>query len=116
MPTPEVQALAAHLARGWGGQIRLGTSSWHFPGWAGLVWARAYSEAVVAKHGLAAYAQHPLLGTVSLNLDQWIICWVAGLSVLLVSEIKKRVYRKALDEGEALVEPETNATPAAAAA
>ena len=46
-----------------------------------------------------------LLGTVSLTFDQWVICWVAGLSVLLVSEIKKRVYRKPLDEGEALVEP-----------
>jgi len=59
--------LAAHLAQGWGGQIRLGTSSWHFPGWAGLVWAGAYSEAMVARHGLAAYARHPLLGTVSLD-------------------------------------------------
>jgi Ca2+-transporting ATPase len=57
-----------------------------------------------------------LLGTVSLTFDQWVICWVAGLSVLLVSEIKKRVYRKPLDEGEALVEPENGATPAAAAA
>lgn len=59
--------MSAHLAQGWGRQIRLGTSSWYFPGWAGLVWARSYSEAAVVKHGLAAYAQHPLLGTVSLD-------------------------------------------------
>jgi len=67
VPTPEVLDLSAHLARAWGRQIRLGTSSWYFPGWAGLVWARSYSEAAVVKHGLAAYAQHPLLGTVSLD-------------------------------------------------
>lgn len=67
MPTPEVLALSAHLAQGWGRQVRLGTSSWYFPGWAGLVWARSYSEAAVVKHGLPAYAQHPLLGTVSLD-------------------------------------------------
>lgn len=67
VPTPELRSLSAHLAQGWGRQIRLGTSSWYFPGWAGLVWARSYSEAAVVKHGLAAYAQHPLLGTVSLD-------------------------------------------------
>ena len=65
--TPEILDLSARLAQGWGRQIRLGTSSWYFPGWAGLVWARSYSEAAVVKHGLAAYAQHPLLGTVSLD-------------------------------------------------
>lgn len=57
VPTPEVQALAVHLAQGWSGQIRLGTSSWHFPGWGGLVWAGSYSEALVARQGLAAYAR-----------------------------------------------------------
>lgn len=65
--TPELRSLAARLAQGGGCQVRLGTSSWNFPGWAGLVWARKYSEAAVVKHGLAAYAQHPLLGTVSLD-------------------------------------------------
>jgi Ca2+-transporting ATPase len=57
-----------------------------------------------------------LLGTVSLTFEQWLICWAVGLSIIVVSEIKKRVYRKPLDEGEALVEPENGATPAAAAA
>lgn len=63
----EVHELAARLATRWGGRLHLGTSSWHFPGWAGLVWDRAYPEASLSQHGLAAYAQHPLLRTVSLD-------------------------------------------------
>lgn len=47
--------------------LRLGTSSWSFPGWAGLVWDQPYTEAKLAKQGLAAYSQHPLLRTVSLD-------------------------------------------------
>jgi uncharacterized protein YecE (DUF72 family) len=47
--------------------LRLGTSSWNFPGWAGLVWDGDYAEAVLSKQGLSAYAQHPLLRTVSLD-------------------------------------------------
>jgi uncharacterized protein YecE (DUF72 family) len=66
-PTPEVQWLAAALRQRWGHRVRLGTSSWFFPGWAGLVWAREYSEATIARHGLAAYSQHPLMDTVSLD-------------------------------------------------
>ena len=45
--------------------VHLGTSSWSFPGWQGLVWRRdagtAYSESQLARHGLSAYARHPLL-------------------------------------------------------
>ncbi len=47
--------------------VHLGTSSWHFPGWAGLVWSGDYAESKLSKEGLAAYAAHPLLGTVSLD-------------------------------------------------
>ena len=52
-------------------RIRLGTSSWSFPGWTGLVYAarngRPATEQVLARHGLAAYARHPLFRTVSLD-------------------------------------------------
>ena len=34
--------------------LRLGTSSWSFPGWEGLVWDRSASQRVLARHGLAA--------------------------------------------------------------
>lgn len=47
--------------------IRLGTSSWAFPGWAGLVYAREESAQQLSRHGLRAYAEHPLLRTVGLD-------------------------------------------------
>lgn len=62
-PQAEWAALAAQLSP----QIRLGTSSWNFPGWAGLVWDREYAETQLSREGLAAYAAHPLLRTVSLD-------------------------------------------------
>ena len=60
---PAWQALAKSLPA----SLRLGTSSWFFPGWTGLVWDREYAQSALSKHGLAAYAQHPLLRTVSLD-------------------------------------------------
>ena len=62
-PTPDNIELAAALPR----LAYLGTSSWTFPGWNGLVWGGDYSDAQLSKHGLAAYAQHPLLRCVSLD-------------------------------------------------
>jgi uncharacterized protein YecE (DUF72 family) len=41
--------------------VRLGTSSWTFPGWSGIVWAGAPSARDLVSDGLAAYAAHPLL-------------------------------------------------------
>ena len=64
---PELQALAQRLQQRYGGRLYLGTSSWYFPGWAGLVWGRELPERTVVQHGLPAYAQHPLLNTVSLD-------------------------------------------------
>src|SRR5690606_35768246 len=48
-------------------RIRLGTSSWSFPGWAGIVYDRPHSEQALARDGLAAYARHPLLRAVSID-------------------------------------------------
>lgn len=62
-PDPDQLALAAQLPA----SLRLGTSSWSFPGWAGQVWADRHDEATLAREGLAAYARHPLLRTVSLD-------------------------------------------------
>ncbi len=47
--------------------IRLGTSSWFFPGWRGLVYDGVHPQTALSKKGLAAYAQLPLLRTVSLD-------------------------------------------------
>ncbi len=59
----EVGALASALPAG----LRLGTCSWSFPGWAGLVYASRTSPTQLARHGLGAYARHPLLRTVSVD-------------------------------------------------
>lgn len=63
--TPEgsLQALASQLPAG----LHLGTSSWNFPGWKGLVWDGDHSESTLSRHGLAAYSGHPVLRTVSLD-------------------------------------------------
>jgi hypothetical protein len=47
--------------------LRLGTSSWSYPGWAHLVWDGEYAETALSKNGLAALARHPLFRTVSLD-------------------------------------------------
>ncbi len=59
----ELAAAAARLPRA----LRMGTSSWSFPGWEGLVYDRRAPETVLARHGLAAYAHHPLLRTVGVD-------------------------------------------------
>ena len=47
--------------------IRLGTSSWFFPGWRGLVYDGVHPQTTLSRKGLAAYAEIPLLRTVSLD-------------------------------------------------
>ncbi len=59
----DVESLAAR----WRDRVHWGTSSWHFPGWAGIVYQRAYAAATLTRDGLAAYAAHPLLNAVSLD-------------------------------------------------
>jgi len=59
----ELHALAQRLPP----RVYLGTSSWSFPGWEGLVYARAYPKASLAREGLRAYAQQPLLRAVGLD-------------------------------------------------
>ena len=48
-------------------ELRLGTSSWSFPGWEGIVYDRRVSQQTLSSHGLTAYAQHPLLRTVGVD-------------------------------------------------
>jgi uncharacterized protein YecE (DUF72 family) len=48
-------------------RLRLGTSSWSFPGWAGAVYDREVPDTRLARQGLAAYARHPLFRTVGLD-------------------------------------------------
>lgn len=47
--------------------LRLGTSSWSFVGWNGIVYAEGTKQNRLARGGLHAYAQHPLLRTVGID-------------------------------------------------
>ena len=60
---PELVELALRMPPA----LRLGTSSWSFPGWAGIVYSERHTEPMLARAGLAAYARHPLLRTVGLD-------------------------------------------------
>ncbi len=61
----ETRALAAKLPR----ELRMGTSSWSFSGWRGIVWPDepGWSDARCAREGLRVYARHPLLRTVGID-------------------------------------------------
>lgn len=56
-------ALAAALSP----RIRLGTSSWSYPGWQGIVWEGRHGESNLSRNGLTAYAQQPLHRAVSID-------------------------------------------------
>lgn len=59
----DLRALAQALAP----TLRMGTSSWTFPGWQGVVWDRPASKPTLVSEGLAAYAAHPMLRTVGVD-------------------------------------------------
>jgi len=70
-PEPPAPAPVTDAQRALGDQLpaelRLGTSSWSFPGWTGLVYAREGTTEALAREGLPAYARHPLLRTVGVD-------------------------------------------------
>lgn len=68
-PAAVSEELAA-LGRRLPAALHLGTSSWSFPGWRGIVWAaegRPPSRQRLARVGLGAYARHPLFRCVGLD-------------------------------------------------
>jgi uncharacterized protein YecE (DUF72 family) len=77
VPPPRRRAPAGEVRPAWDSpllgapalpaDIRLGTSSWFFPGWRGLVYDGVHPQVALSKQGLAAYGQIPLLRTVSLD-------------------------------------------------
>lgn len=60
---PELAQTAAALSP----TIHLGTSSWSFPGWTGIVYDAEFTTQRLAREGLAAYARHPLLRAVGID-------------------------------------------------
>ena len=63
VPSEEVLQIARRVPK----NLHFGTSSWTFPGWVGIVYAQLYGVPLLARHGLAAYARHPLLNAVNLD-------------------------------------------------
>jgi len=81
--------------------IRLGTSSWFFPGWRGLVYEGIHPQAMLSRKGLAAYAQIPLgtgrnlgwgLSAQEVTFYFWLA--VAGLCVLTLLLAVWRFWRR----------------------
>lgn len=62
---PDEQLLAT--GRRLPGSVRLGSSSWTFPGWAGIVYDRVVTKKALAENGLRAYSRHPVLRTVGID-------------------------------------------------
>lgn len=63
----ERHARGAILAGRLPGTVYFGTSSWTFPGWAGLVYPSTLAGSALGREGLRHYARHPLLRTVGID-------------------------------------------------
>jgi uncharacterized protein YecE (DUF72 family) len=61
------RALAAEVAARLPEGLAFGTSSWTFPGWAGLVYPAGLTGQALSREGLRHYARHPLLRTVGID-------------------------------------------------
>lgn len=75
-PAKGVQAIPASeavraLAQALPAQLRMGVSTWSYPGWEGLVWDGTYDSSVLSKKGLTALSQHPLMRTVCVDRSFW---------------------------------------------
>lgn len=75
---PELWALAEALPA----RLTMGTSSWGFAGWRGLVYAEAHPEAALSAAGLPAYAAHPLLRAVGLDRTHYSLASAEALRAL----------------------------------
>jgi uncharacterized protein YecE (DUF72 family) len=62
-----VDAATARLGERLPQGIYLGTSSWSFPTWQGLVYRHAADAALLARCGLAAYGSHPVFRSVGVD-------------------------------------------------
>ncbi|MFT3707820.1 MAG: DUF72 domain-containing protein [Archangium sp.] len=66
-PPPLDTSADAALAARRPPNLYLGTSSWTFPGWAGIVYRGRPTQDALIKYGLEEYARHPLFNTVAID-------------------------------------------------
>src|SRR5690606_29456915 len=80
---PDLSELGERLPK----LLRLGGSTWSYPGWRGMVWNdEDYSPSVLSRHGLAAYASHPLMRAVGIDRS-----FYRGLSVAEYEQYARQV-------------------------
>jgi uncharacterized protein YecE (DUF72 family) len=61
----------ARLGAGLHPLLRLGTSSWTFPGWAGLCYPPEITDEELSREGLRHYARYPLFRTVGIDRSHY---------------------------------------------
>lgn len=66
VPIVPDEALAS-LGRALPRSVYLGTSTWNFPGWRGIVYGLSSGTRGIAKQGLAAYSRYPIFRTVGVD-------------------------------------------------
>ncbi len=69
--TPRVTDRDLELAARMPAHVRLGTSSWTFPGWGGVLYEGRPSQAELVADGLRAYSRHPLFRTVGIDRSHY---------------------------------------------
>lgn len=67
VPTLDLESVAARLPAALTSGLHLGTSSWSFPGWSGLVYGQPTDKTTLSRAGLTAYSRHPLLNGVGID-------------------------------------------------
>lgn len=101
----QYRALAERLPA----RLRMGTSTWSFSGWQGLVYADEYDESTLARQGLSAYAAHPLLRSVGVDRSYY-----RPLDTDTLSRLRKAVsadFRFLLKAHAALMLPKSARRP-----
>jgi uncharacterized protein YecE (DUF72 family) len=61
--SPEIEVLAKRMHP----KIHFGTSSWTFPGWAGICYPPKVTEAQLQREGLSLYSRYPLFRTAGID-------------------------------------------------
>ena len=64
---PHLHELASALPAA----LRMGVSTWSYPGWKDLVWDGLYEPTILSRKGLKALSQHPLMRTVCVDRTFW---------------------------------------------
>jgi uncharacterized protein YecE (DUF72 family) len=105
---PEPRADLVQLARGLPANVRFGTSTWTYDGWAGDVYHRSYRGAQPAKR-LEEYARYPLFRTVGIDSafyeppsEEALRAYAQALppGFPCVSKVWDRITAKRLDQGK----------------